>query len=117
VRRALGLLCALALLVAPGTALAQQSGAQPPAAGPQMPMPGMMGGQAGGTMQGGMMGGMGMCGAMCPMMSGMMGGGMGMTGGQADAKTQGRMLQMRGEMMKAMGDVLIKHGKALETGK
>jgi len=117
VRRALGLLCALALLVTSGTALAQQSGAQPPAAGPQMPMPGMMGGQAGGTMQGGMMGGMGMCGGMCPMMGGTMGGGMGMMGGQADAKTQGRMLQMRGEMMKAMGDVLIKHGKALEAGK
>jgi hypothetical protein len=51
------------------------------------------------------------------MMGGMMGGGMGTMGGPTDAKTQGRMLQLRGEMMKAMGDVLIKHGKALEAGK
>ncbi|HKB24802.1 MAG TPA: hypothetical protein VKG64_07075 [Methylomirabilota bacterium] len=56
-------------------------------------------------------GGMGM---MCPMMMGMMGGG-GMMGGQQDPKLTGRMLQLHGEMMKAMGDVLMKHGKALET--
>jgi hypothetical protein len=29
-----------------------------------------------------------------------------------------RMMQMRGEMMKAMGEIMIKHGKAMEgTGK
>jgi len=50
-------------------------------------------------------GGMGM---MCPMMMGMM-------GGQQDPKLTGRMLQLHGEMMKAMGDVLMKHGKALES--
>jgi hypothetical protein len=57
-----------------------------------------------------------MHGSMCPMM-GMMGGGMmggsgmmGMMGGQADART----MQLRGEMMKAMGDIMIKYGKAME---
>jgi hypothetical protein len=43
------------------------------------------------------------------MMGGMM------MGAQSDPKTLGRMLQMRGEMMKAVADVLIKHGQALET--
>jgi hypothetical protein len=56
-----------------------------------------------------------MDGGMCPMMGmmsgGMMGGGMmGMMAGQADART----MQMRGEMMKAMGDIMIKYGKAVE---
>ena len=56
-----------------------------------------------------------MHGGMCPMMGmmsgGMMGGGMmGMMGGQPDART----MQMRGEMMKAMGDIMIKYGKAME---
>jgi hypothetical protein len=54
---------------------------------------------------------------MCDMMGGgMMGGGMmggmpmmGMTG-----EASARMLQMRGEMLRAMGDVLIKYGKAME---
>ena len=46
------------------------------------------------------------------MMGGMMGGGMmGMMGGQSDSP---RMMQMRGEMMKAMGEVLMKYGKAME---
>jgi len=45
------------------------------------------------------------------MQGGMMGGGMmGMMGEQADPKA----LQMRGEMMKAMGDVMIKYGKTME---
>lgn len=54
-----------------------------------------------------------MQGGMCPMMGGgMMGGGMmGMMGGQSDSP---RMMQMRGEMMKAMGEVLVKYGKAME---
>jgi hypothetical protein len=53
-----------------------------------------------------------MHGGMCPMM-GMMGGGMMgmMGGGQADSP---RMVQMRGEMMKAMGEVMIKYGKMME---
>jgi hypothetical protein len=67
-------------------------------------------------MGGGMMG-PAMMGMMCPMMGQMMGQGMAGMMGAADPKAQGRMLQLRGEMFKAMGDVLIKHGKALEEGK
>ena len=55
----------------------------------------------------------------CPMMAAgtcpMMGGGMqdGMMGvGQMGNSPQA--LQMRGEMMKAMGDVMMKHGKMME---
>lgn len=53
-----------------------------------------------------------MQGGMCPMM-GMMGGGMMgmMAGGQAESP---RMVQMRGEMMKAMGEVMMKYGKMME---
>lgn len=109
-KRAFGTLCGLALVLA----LAAPAAAQQP--GPQPGMPRDPGGQAqqmpmhgGGMMGGGMM----MCPMMGGMMSGMMGGGM--MGGQTDPKTMGRMLQMRGEMMKAVADVLIKHGKALES--
>jgi hypothetical protein len=67
---------------------------------------GAMGGMGGGMMGGGMMGGMpGMGDMMGPMMS-----------GQGDPKTMGRMLEMRGEIMKAVGDVLMKHGKAMSAG-
>ena len=54
-----------------------------------------------------------MHGGMCPMMSGgMMGGGMmGMMGSQSDSP---QMMQMRGEMMKAMGEVMLKYGKMME---
>jgi len=95
----------------------------------QMPMgggqPGSQTGSAqpGGAAPGGMMGGMmpGMMGGgmMCPMMSGGMGmmPMMGMMGGAQDPKMLGRMLQMRADMMRAMADVLAKHGKALEEGK
>jgi len=72
-----------------------------------------------------------MMGMMCPMMSGgmgmmphmMMGGrigqaGMGMMGsGQMDPKVMGQMLQLRGEILKAVGEVLVKHGKAMEGSK
>lgn len=91
-------LAVIALVLAAGAALAQQTPAQPGMGDPghQMPMPG----------------------GMCPMMGGMMGGGgmmpmMGMMGGQSDSP---RMMQMRGEMLKAMGDVLITYGKAMEGG-
>lgn len=83
---------------------------------------------------GGMHGGMGMIGQqemiMCPVMGGMMGsGGMGMTGrmpgdmramGMAmpsDPKMLAWMLKLRGEMMKAMGEVMMKHGQAIEQEK
>jgi hypothetical protein len=69
------------------------------------------------SMPGGRATGQGMC-RMCmmPMMA-QAEGPMGMTGmmgdGQMDAKTRGRMLQMRGEMFKAMGEVMMKHGQAM----
>jgi hypothetical protein len=38
----------------------------------------------------------------------------GMTGdGPMDAKTRAQLLQMRGEMFKAMGDVMVKYGQTL----
>ena len=53
---------------------------------------------------------------MMPMMA-QTEGSLGMTGmmgdGQMDAKTRRRMLQMRGEMLKAMGEVMLKHGQAM----
>jgi hypothetical protein len=56
-----------------------------------------------------------MMGMMCPMM---MSGGAGHgAAGTSDPKAQARMLRMRGEMMKAMGDVMLKHAEALEQGK
>ena len=61
-----------------------------------------------------------MQGGMCPMMGGMMGGGMtgsgmmGMMGAQSDSP---RMVHMRGEMMKAMGEVMVKYGKMMEGEK
>jgi hypothetical protein len=84
----------VALVLAAGVAVAQQSPAQPaPERGHQHQHSGMC------PMMGGMMGG------------GMMGGGMmGMMGGQGDP----RAMQMRGEMMKAMGEIMMKYGKAME---
>ena len=57
---------------------------------------------------------------MChQMMSHMMGGGMmGMPmGGEAqmDPKTRAQMLEMRGEMLKAMGDIMMKHAKKMQS--
>lgn len=93
-KRIVGLV-ALTLVLSTGVAIAQQPSAQPGAA-PEHQMP--------------------MAGGMCPMMSGsgMMGGMMpmmGMMGGQSDSP---RMMQMRGEMMKAMGDIMMKYGKMME---
>jgi hypothetical protein len=36
-----------------------------------------------------------------------------MAGGQMDPKAMGRMLELRGEILKAIGDVLVKHGQAM----
>jgi hypothetical protein len=57
-----------------------------------------------------------MKGMTCPMMGsdmepmGMMAM---MAGGQMDPKAMGRMLELRGEILKAIGDVLVKHGQAM----
>jgi hypothetical protein len=66
-------------------------------------------------------------GMMCPMMGAMMGGQMdpsGMMGmmsmmgsGQMDPKAMARMLELRGDLLKAMGEVMLKHAKAMEAGK
>jgi hypothetical protein len=34
--------------------------------------------------------------------------------GQSNPKVVGRLMQLRGDMLKAMGDVLLKYGKAME---
>jgi hypothetical protein len=61
---------------------------------------------------------MGMPMMMCQMMPQMIGAqtdplGM-MSGDQMDPKMMARMLQLRGDMLKAVGEVLLKHGKAME---
>jgi hypothetical protein len=84
-----------------------ESGAQPPMMGRGMMGQGMMG--------------MPMMEMGCPMMRQMMCGmmapeGMGMMGmmrGGKDPKRMGRMLQMRGDIMKAVGEVMLKYGKEI----
>jgi hypothetical protein len=80
----------------------------------QMPMGGQ-GEQEPSTM------GRGMMGMMCPMMGGQMDpsgmmGMMSMMGGQMDPKAMARMLTLRGDLLKAMGEVMLKHAKAMEGG-
>jgi hypothetical protein len=110
------------VLAAIAPVVAQQSGMPPaPGAQPQPPsgaqaQPGHGGQTPGGGpgTHGGMHGGM--TSGMCPMMGSMMQGGtmgaMPMMGGQAESP---RVMQMRGEMLKAMGEVLVKYGKMMET--
>jgi hypothetical protein len=63
----------------------------------------------------GMMG-HGMMGMLCPMMAMMVDpvGMAGMGSKPMDPKAVGRLLQLRGDMLKAVGEVLLKHGKAME---
>jgi hypothetical protein len=65
----------------------------------------------------GMMG-QGMMGMMCPMMAMMLDptGTATVASQSMDTKAVGRLLQLRGDMLKAMGEVLLKHGKAMEEG-
>jgi hypothetical protein len=83
--------------------------------GGQMPMGSEGGAQEQSSSQGSMMG-RGMMGMTCPMMGDQMDP-MGMMamigGGHMDPKTMGRMLELRGEVLKAVGDVLVKHGQAM----
>ncbi len=71
-----------------------------------------------GMMMGRMMGqgGMGRAGMMGP---GMMGMGGGMMGGMnpPDPKALARMLRFRGDMMEAIGDVMLKHAQEIEQEK
>jgi hypothetical protein len=82
--------------------------------GGQMPMGTQKGEQEQSTGQSSMMG-RGMMGMMCPMGGQMdpMGMMTMMGGGQTDPKAMGRALELRGELLKAMGEVMIKHGQAL----
>jgi hypothetical protein len=92
----------LGALLVGGTSFAQQG-----STGSQMP-PMPHGGQGGTCPM--------MASGTCPMMGGGMQGGM-MGGGMMGMGQMGnspQALQMRGEMMKAMGDVMIKHGKMME---
>lgn len=68
--------------------------------------PGAMHGRGMGMGRGGEMGG-----DMCGMM---MGGDMGMMGASDDPRAAARTLRLRGDMLKAMGEVLLKHGAELE---
>lgn len=72
--------------------------AQPPASAPAGPGPGMMSGAM----------------PMMDMCHQMMG--MPMMGGAppADPKERAAMIEMRGEMMKAMGDIMMKHGRRMQ---
>ncbi len=97
--------------MAPGGSESHEHGsAQAPAESPRMPMMtpemmAMMCSHMGHQMEHRMMGmGMG---------PGMMGGMM----GTSDLKTQARMLRFRGDMMKAMSDVMLKHAAELEKAK
>jgi hypothetical protein len=81
-----------------------QAPAQAPPAGQSSPDPA--------APMGGMMPMMEMCREM--MSGGMTGRGM-MGGGQPmDPKTMSQMMEMRGEMMKAMGDIMLKHAKRMQ---
>jgi hypothetical protein len=52
---------------------------------------------------------------MCrQMMSAMMGMPMSGGAGPMDPKERADMLQMRGEMMKAMGDIMMRHAKRMQ---
>ncbi len=129
----------LALVVALGWAPAAQAQAQqqaptsqtqrpvrPPMRGGRMMAPGTMEHQAMmemmcpmmmGMMMGRMMGQGGMGRGM--MGAGMMGMGGGMMGGTSpsDPKAMARMLRFRGDMMKAIGDVMLKHAQEIEQEK
>jgi hypothetical protein len=87
-----------------------------PSGAPMMGHGGMMG--QGGMKGGGMMGQGGMSGMMCPMMGMRMGAAMmGGMPGASDPKAMARMLKLRGDMLKAMGEVLLKHAQELEQEK
>jgi hypothetical protein len=120
-RRLIGLGIALIILVVVGFAVAgeshQMGGSMPMASQSEaQEQPSGQHRMMGGGMRGHGMMGQGMMGMMCPMMALMMDpSGMGMMAGQQmDAKAIGHMLQLRGDILKAIGEVLLKHGKAME---
>ena len=96
------------LIMAPAQAQQPAAPSDPhhPAAAPATPAPSATPGSKGGDMPM-----MDMCRQMMgesmamPMMSG---------AGPADPKEKAEMLQMRGEMMKAMGDIMLKHAQRMQ---
>jgi hypothetical protein len=40
-----------------------------------------------------------------------------MSGAETDPKIMARMLELRGDLLKAMGEVILKHAKAMAEGK
>jgi len=106
----ISILIAVTLIVSAGAAAQKSAGQTPTGQAGQQDQPAGHGMMGGGIMGQGMSGMM-----MCPMMGRGMGMGMGgmMGGGQMEPKAMGQMLQLRGEILKAVGDVLIKHGKAV----
>lgn len=89
--------------------------------GAQMPMGRQGGTEEQRTDQPSMMG-RGMMGMMCPMMGGQMDPSsmmsmMSMMGsGEKDPKAMARMLELRGDLLKALGEVMLKHAKAMKEG-
>jgi len=89
--------------------------------GGQMPTGSQGGAEEQRTDQPSMMG-RGMMGMMCPMMgdqmepSGMMSMMSMMGGGEKGPKTMARMLELRGDLLKAMGEVMLEHAKAIKEG-
>ena len=111
-KKAFGI-AALAFVLGGGVAVAQQPGHHnmPMLAPSQQPASGTCGAEDL-AKPGGMSG----CGG-CQMMRGMMSSGHSgpmMTPAPSDSP---RMIQMRGEMMRAMGDVMVKYGKMMESAK
>lgn len=102
---------AIALVLASGTVALAQTGPRPPAESSHQH--GQMGQGMMCPMMGSSMGGSGMGQGMMGMGPGMMGA---MMGG-SDPKAQARMLKLRGDMMKAMGEVMLKHAQELEQQK
>jgi hypothetical protein len=88
--------------------------------GGQMPMGSQGSAEEQRTDQPAMMG-RGMMGMMCPMMGGQMDpsgmmGMMSMMGGEKDPKAMARVLELCGDLLKAMGEVMLKHAKAMKEG-
>jgi hypothetical protein len=121
-RKAITIGAGLVLVLAVSASQAQMRPTAPAESSPGQPAAGT---HAPGHQPQQSMTGRGMMTMMCPMMGqsmmgmgpGMMGGGMTSgTMGTSDPKAQARMLKLRGEMMKAMGDVLLKHAQEIEQG-
>ena len=116
-RTTVAVMTGLVLLAMVSGAGAQTQPTTPPASSPSQDPHSHAPTTAPGMMGQGMMGG----GMMCPLMGpGMAAMGPGMMGGMmasSDPKAMARMLRLRGDIMKAVGEVMLKHAQALEQEK